>query len=75
MRPEATLPDTGGSGTGGASVTTTTRTERTVRRVLRGLAVLPVTGDRMVDGAITLGACVTVAVVATVTVAVRRRTA
>lgn len=75
VRPEATLPDTGGSGTGGASVTTTTRTERTVRRVLRGLAVLPVTGDRMVDGAITLGACVTVAVVATVTVAVRRRTA
>ena len=71
VRPEAQLPGTGGGS--GAPGGTTSQTERTVRRVLRGFAVLPVTGDRTVDGAISLGACADVAVGATVAVVVQKR--
>ncbi len=71
VRPETQLPGTGGGS--GAAGGTTNQTERTVRRVLRGFAVLPVTGDRTVDGALTLGVCATVAMGATVAVVARKR--
>lgn len=53
-------------GTGGASTTTT------VRRLVRGAALLPVTGDRLVDGTLCL-TCGAVAVAAVAIVVARHR--